>query len=156
MREEVEEIVTTEEYLNRTLQEEGKYSEVSNDKIEVSKVLKPKFSVTSYIVDPPVDRFRDALYCLDSPISSTASSPPGTSDFLSNDTRYNFCDDENQDKKSSNRPIKVPFPEFGVDLILASPTKCKLCMITLIYPNWLYITLIQFCTSFHKNFILFS
>ena len=137
MREEVEEIVTTEEYLNRTLQEEGKYSQVSNDKIEVSKVLKPKFSVTSYIVDPPVDRFRDALYCLESPISSAASSPPGTSDFLSNDTRYNFCDDEYPEKKSSNRPIKVPFPEFGVDLILASPDKCKLYTIVLLYRKWL-------------------
>ena len=125
MREEVEEVVTTEEYLNRTLQEDGKYSQVSNDKIEVSKVFKPKFTVTSYTVDPPADRFRDALYCLDSPISSAASTPPGASSFLSNENRYNFCDDETPEKMSLNRPVKVPFPEFGVDLILASPTKSK-------------------------------
>ena len=124
MREEVEEVVTTEEYLNRTVQEDGKYSHVSNDKIEVSKVFKPKFTVTSYTVDPPADRFRDALYCLDSPISSAASSPPDASHFLSNHTHYNFCD-ENPGKKSSNRSVKVPFPEFGVDLILASPAKSK-------------------------------
>lgn len=127
MREEVEEVVTTEEYLNRTLQEEGQYSEVSNDKIEVSKVFKPKFTVTSYTVDPPVDRFRDALYCLESPISSAASTPPGTSHFLPNDNPYNFCDDETPQKTSSNRAVTVPFPEFGVDLILAPPTKSNKC-----------------------------
>ena len=127
MREEVEECVTTEEYLNRTLQEEGKYSQVNNDKIEVSKVFKPKFTVTSYAVDHPADRFRDSLYCLDSPISSAASTPPGASGFLSNDNHYNFCDDETPEKINSNRPVKVPFPEFGVDLILASPTKSKQC-----------------------------
>ena len=125
MREEVEEVVTTEEYLNRTLQEEGKYSQVSNEKIEVSKVFKPKFTVTSYTVDPPIDRFRDALYCLESPISSAASTPPGASGFLSKDNHYNFCDDETPEKMSLDRPVKVPFPEFGVDLILAPPTKSK-------------------------------
>ena len=123
MREEIEEVVTTEEYLNRTLEHEGKYSQVSNDKIEVSKVFKPKFTVTSYRVDPPVDKFRDSLYCLDSPISSAASSPPDASHYLSNDA-YDFCD-ENLEKKRSIKSVKVPFPEFGVDLILASPTKSR-------------------------------
>ena len=125
MREEVEEVVTTEEYLNRTLQEEGKYSQVNDEKIEVSKIVKPKFTVTSYTVDPPIDRFRDALYCLDSPTSSAASTPPDASGFLSNDNHYNFCDDQTPEKTNANRAVKVPFPEFGVDLILAPPTSSK-------------------------------
>ena len=132
MREEIEEVVTTEEYLNGTLEHEGKFSEVNNEKIEVSKLVKPKFTVTSYTVDPPIDRFRDSLYSLHSPTtSSTSSSPPVTSRFLSDDDPYNFSD-ENIEIKNSNQPFKVPFPEFGVDLILASPIKRKYFIIYII------------------------
>ena len=115
IREEIEEVITTEEYHNE--QQDIGASKKKDKKIEV----KPKFTVTSHTIDPPIDRFRDSLYCLDSPSSSVASSPPGTSHVLSHDS-YNFCD-ENLEIRSSNKSVKVPFPEFGVDLILASPTK---------------------------------
>ena len=123
MREEIEEVVTTEEYLNQKLEQEGKYSEINNDKIEVSKVFKPKFTVTSYTMDPPIDRFRDSLYCLSSPVSSVASSPPDTSYISPNNDKYNFCDEKTD---ISNPSGKVPFPEFGVDLIRASPFNRKI------------------------------
>ena len=123
MREEIEEVVTTEEYLNQKLEQEGKYSEVNNDKIEVSKVFKPKFTVTSYTMDPPIDRFRDSLYCLSSTVSSVASSPPDTSYISPNNDKYNFCDEKTDITNTSD---KVPFPEFGVDLIRASPFNRKI------------------------------
>ena len=123
MREEIEEVVTTEEYLNQKLEQEGKYSEVNNDKIEVSKVFKPKFTVTSYTMDPPIDRFRDSLYCLSSPVSSVASSPPDPSYISPNNDKYNFCDEKTDISSQSG---KVPFPEFGVDLIRASPFNRKI------------------------------
>ena len=119
IREEIEEVITTEKYLNE--KQEGQSSQLNDDKIEISRVHRPKFTVTSRTIDPPIDRFRDSLYCLDSPNTSVASSPDGTSHVLSNDS-YNFCD-ENLEIKSSNKSVKVPFPEFGVDLILASPNK---------------------------------
>ena len=123
MREEIEEVVTTEEYLNQKLEQEGKYSEINNDKIEVSKVFKPKFTVTSYTMDPPIDRFRDSLYCLSSPVSSVASSPPDTSYISPNNDKYNFCDEKTDISSQSG---KVPFPEFGVDLIRVSPFNRKI------------------------------
>ena len=119
IREEIEEVITTEKYLNE--KQGGQSSQLNDDKIEISRVHRPKFTVTSHTIDPPIDRFRDSLYCLDSPNTSVASSPDGTSHVLSNDS-YNFCD-ENLEIKSSNKSVKVPFPEFGVDLILASPNK---------------------------------
>ena len=119
IREEIEEVITTEKYLNE--KQEGQSSQVNDNKIEISRVHRPKFTVTSHTIDPPIDRFRDSLYCLDSPNTSVASSPDGTSHVLSNDS-YSFCD-ENLEIKSSNKSVKVPFPEFGVDLILASPNK---------------------------------
>ena len=119
IREEIEEVITTEKYLNE--KQEGQSSQLNDDKIEISRVHRPKFTVTSHTIDPPIDRFRDSLYCLDSPNTSVASSPDGTSHVLSNDS-YSFCD-ENLEIKSSNKSVKVPFPEFGVDLILASPNK---------------------------------
>merc|ERR1712001_521073 len=69
-------------------------------------------------MDPPIDRFRDSLYCLSSPVSSVASSPPDTSYISPNNDKYNFCDEKTDISSQSG---KVPFPEFGVDLIRASP-----------------------------------
>ena len=74
-------------------------------------------------MDPPIDRFRDSLYCLSSPVSSVASSPPDTSYISPNNDKYNFCDEKTD---ISNPSGKVPFPEFGVDLIRASPFNRKI------------------------------
>ena len=124
MREEIEEVVTTEEYLNGVLEHEGgQFTKLDNDKIEISKVCRPKFTVTSYTIDPPVDRFRDSIYCLDTSVDS-ANSNLHYASFISSNEKCSD-DDATLEFNNTNQTIKVPFPEFGVDLILANQTKRK-------------------------------
>ena len=132
MREEIEEVVTTEEYLNGEPEEEAENAQLNVGRRETTTVCKPKFTVTSYTIDPPPDRFKDSLCFLNHSVGSTTTNIQRFPLF-SEDDNNTSCDVKAKNSHA-NETLKVPFPEFGVDLILSSPTqgKCNL-MILMMY-----------------------
>ena len=130
MREEIEEVVTTEEYLNGNFEGEVKNAQLNDSKCKLSTASKPKFTVTSYTIDPPPDRFKDSLCFLNHSVGSTTTNIQRFPLFSEEYTDTN-CDAK-ANNSHANETLKVPFPEFGVDLILSTPTEGKLNLILLL------------------------
>ena len=123
MREEIEEVVTTEEYLNGEPDGEVENTQLNDSRRETTTVCKPKFTVTSYTIDPPPDRFKDSLCFLNHSVGSTTTNVQRFPLFSEDYTNTN-CDVKAKNSHA-NDTLKVPFPEFGVDLILSTPTQGK-------------------------------
>ena len=132
MREEIEEVVTTEEYLNGNLEGEAETAQLNNSRLETSTVCKPKFTVTSYTIDPPPDRFKDSICFLNHSVGPTTTNIPRLPLFSEESTDTN-CDAKAHNSHA-NETLKVPFPEFGVDLILSAPEEGKLNAIIILMP----------------------